>query len=294
MQAMLLAAGFGTRLRPYTLIKPKPLFPVLNVPLLHILLDMLVRAGCDRVVVNCHHLADQIEASVAGRPEVLLQYEPEILGTGGSLRKALPLFADEPVLVMNGDIYHDVDVCSLMDAHLHADALVTMAMHDYTRFNSVRVCENQVVGFSGDSSDPDEELLAFTGIHVLDKEVITRIPEQGFYHIIDLYRALAAAGWIGSMRVDTCFWRDIGTPADYLDLHSELLTAADGAQSWCISDQADVAADAVLRDWGAIAPGARVGGSADLSGCVIWENAVVEPGSQWSDRIICQEKAIDF
>ncbi len=288
MQAMLLAAGFGTRLRPYTLIKPKPLFPVLNVPLLHILLDMLVRAGCERIVVNCHHLADQIEASVAGRPEVLLQYEPEILGTGGSLRKALPLFTDEPVLVMNGDIYHDIDVCSLMDAHLSADVKVTMAMHDYPRFNSVHVCDDQVVGFTGDSPGSGEELLAFTGIHVLDKEVIGRIPETGFYHIIELYQELAAAGRVGSMRFDNSFWRDIGTPADYLDLHRELLTVADGAQSWCTSDQADVAADAVLRNWGAIGPGARIGDSTGLSRCVVWENAVVKPGSQYADRIICQ------
>ncbi len=288
MQAMLLAAGFGTRLRPYTLIKPKPLFPVLNVPLLHILLDMLVRAGCERIVVNCHHLADQIKTSVADRPEVLLQYEPEILGTGGSLRKALPLFTDEPVLVMNGDIYHDIDVCNLMDAHLHSDSLVTMAMHACERFNSVRVRGGQVLGFLPDSPDPDDEMLAFTGIHVLDCEVIKQIPKSGFYHIIDLYRALAAAGWIRSRRVDGSFWRDIGTPVDYLDLHRELLTVADAARPWCISELADVAADVVLNDWGAIGPGARIGGRAGLTRCIVWEDTVVEPGRQCADRIICR------
>lgn len=294
MQAMLLAAGFGTRLHPYTLIKPKPLFPVLNVPLLHILLDMLVQAGCTRIVVNCHHLADQIKASVAGRPEVLLQYEPEILGTGGSLRKALPLFVDEPVLVMNGDIYHDIDVCSLMDAHQNSDGLVTMAMHDFSRFNSVRVHREQVLGFAPDQPGPEEELLAFTGMHVLDRAVITRIPEYGFFHIIDLYRELAAEGRILSKRVDGSFWRDIGTPEDYLDLHRELLTGTDAAQPWCISDQADVAADAELGDWGAVGPGAVIGSKAALARCVVWAEVEVEPGRQYADRIICPEKAVDF
>lgn len=284
----MLAAGFGTRLRPYTLIKPKPLFPVLNVPLLHILLDMLVRAGCERIVVNCHHLADQIEASVAGRPEVLLQYEPEILGTGGSLRKALPLFADEPILVMNGDIYHNIDVCSLVDAHRNSAAQVTMAMHDYARFNSVRVCEDQVLGFSENSHHSAEEILAFTGIHVLDRGVIEQIPESGFFHIIDLYREVAAAGRVGSMRVDTSFWRDIGTPADYLDLHRELLTAADGRESWCISDQADVAKDAVFSDWGAVGSGVRIGGRVGLCRCVVWDNTDIAPGRQCADMIVCK------
>ena len=293
MQAMILAAGLGTRLRPYTLIRPKPLFPVLNVPLLHILLDMLVQAGCDRVVVNCHHLAVQIEAAIADRPEVILQHEPEILGTGGSLRKALPLFFDEPVLVMNGDIYHDVDVRSLMDQHVAGDFSVTMAMHDYDRFNSVCVRNNQVHGFFRNRGD----MLAFTGIHVLDREVIEQIPDCGFYHIIDLYEQLAKVGQIGSVRVDKSFWRDIGTPEDYLDLHRELLCSRkdnrygckDKAGAWCISKQATVADDVVFREWGAVGPGVKIGSSSQLTRCVVWENVKIASNQKLTDMIVCQD-----
>ncbi len=292
MQAMILAAGLGTRLRPYTLIRPKPLFPVLNVPLLHLLLDMLVQAGCDRVVVNCHHLAEQIEKAVAGRSEVILQHEPEILGTGGSLRKALPLFTDEPVLVMNGDIYHDVDVRSLMDRHVAGGFSVTMAMHDYDRFNSVCVRGNQVHGFSTNKGS----LLAFTGIHVLDREVIEQIPDCGYFHIIDLYEQLAKAGRVSSIRVDDCFWRDIGTPKDYLDLHRELLCSRkvdriackDKAGSWCISEQATLADDVVFREWGAVGPGVKIGGGSQLTRCVVWDNVDIASGQQLTDIIVYQ------
>ena len=290
---MLLAAGFGTRLRPYTFIRPKPLFPILNVPLLHILLDKLLQAGCDQVVVNCHHLAEQIKAAVVDRPEVILQHEPEILGTGGSLRKALPMFADEPVLVMNGDIYHDVDVRSLMDEHVSGDFPVSMAMHDYYRFNSVCVRSNQVHGFFRNRGG----LLAFTGIHVLDREVIEQIPDCGFYHIIDLYEQLAKDGQIGSVRVDDCFWRDIGTPKDYLDLHRELLSSRkvdrsgckDKAGSWCVSEQAKVADDIVLRDWGAVGAGVKIGSSSQLTRCVVWENIKIASRQQLTDMIVCQD-----
>ena len=293
MQAMILAAGFGTRLRPYTLIRPKPLFPVLNVPLLHILLDMLAQAGCDRVVVNCHHLAEQIKAAVVDRPEVILQHEPEILGTGGSLRKALPLFTDESVLVMNGDIYHDVDVRSLMDQHVAGDFPVTMAMHDYDRFNSVCVRGDQVHGFSTTTGS----LLAFTGIHVLDRAVIEQIPDCGFFHIIDLYEQLVKVGQVRSLRVDDCFWRDIGTPKDYLDLHRELLCSRkvdrsackDKAGSWCISKQATVADDVVFREWGAVGPGVKIGGGSQLTRCVVWENVNIASGQQVTDMIVCQD-----
>ena len=294
---MLLAAGFGTRLRPYTLIRPKPLFPVLNVPLLHILLDMLKQADCERVVINCHHLAEQIEAAVADRPEVILQYEPEILGTGGSLRKALPLFTDGPVLVMNGDIYHDVDVRWLMARHVAAGFPVTMAMHDYDRFNTVGVRGDQVRNFSTGSSELTGDLLAFTGIHVLDTDVIEQIPDGRFFHIIDLYKQLSAAGQVGSVRVDGCFWRDIGTPADYLDLHRQLLcdwkgerTVCNGEpQSWCISEQATVADDVVFRKWGTIGPRAVIGRGAQLSRCVVWDNVNIASGQQLTDSIVCQD-----
>ena len=76
---MLLAAGFGTRLKPYTDIRPKPLFPVLNRPLLLWHLERLRQAGFARVLVNAHHLAEQIEQAVVGLPGVQLQVEPEIL-----------------------------------------------------------------------------------------------------------------------------------------------------------------------------------------------------------------------
>lgn len=293
MQAMLLAAGLGTRLRPYTLHRPKPLFPVLNEPLLIRLLDMLVQAGCERVVVNCHHLADQVEAAVDGRAEVIVQHEQEILGTGGCLRKALPLFSDGPVLVMNGDIFHDVDLGQLMTRHVTAGLPVSMAMHEYKRFNSVSVRTDKVLGFSSVSTLAEQEgLLAFTGIHVVHTDIIRQIPKGRFFHIIDLYAELAAAGQVASLRVDGCFWRDIGTPEDYLELHRELLcdrTNAKKTQSWRISAQATVADSVVLRDWGVIGAGVVIGENVELTRCVVWDGVVIPPGQRLKDRIVCCE-----
>lgn len=285
MQAMILAAGFGTRLRPYTLICPKPLFPICNVPLLHILLDKLAAAGCGRVVVNSHHLADQIAAAVADRPEVILQHELEVLGTGGGLRKALPHFSEGPVLVMNGDIYHDVDLNALLAAHAAGGCAVTMALHDFPRFNTVRVRGNKILGFG--NAAIHEELLAFTGIHVVELDVIAQIPALGFFHIIDLYEMLAQAGQIGCVRVDGCFWQDIGTPQDYLDLHRRLL--ADKKPAWAISNQAHIGAGAVLEDWGAVGAGALIGTDVKLSRCIVWEKSSISSGAQLTDQIVCPE-----
>ena len=89
MQAMILAAGFGTRLLPYTRYLPKPLFPVLNTPLLSAVVRRLKNFGFSRIVVNCHHLGEKIIAALEDIDGVTIQFEEMILGTGGGLRRAL-------------------------------------------------------------------------------------------------------------------------------------------------------------------------------------------------------------
>lgn len=301
MQAMLLAAGFGTRLRPYTLIRPKPLFPVCTRPLIHILLDMLREAGCRRTVVNCHHLADQVRAALQGMDDVLLQYESEILGTGGSLRRALDRLDDRPVLVMNGDIFHTIDLAAVYRYHRLSGNRVTLVLHDYPRFNRVRVRGDRVVGFGENPGASDVRMLAFTGIHVLESEVIQRIPGSGFFHIIDLYQELAVAGeGIGCLGVDGCYWRDIGTPEDYLQLHRELLRESAAPQveglagdlcpriadGWCLGSEVRLGPGVRLEKWGCLGDQVRVGTGARLSGCVVWDGARIEPGAAFQNLII--------
>lgn len=294
MQAMILAAGLGTRLRPYTLVRPKPLFPVLNRPLLHILLDMLRGAGCAHIVVNGHHLRRLVRDALRDFPAVAFQDEPEILGTGGGLRQALPGFSAEPVLVMNGDIFHTVDLAALYRHHIRAGNLVTMALHDYPRFRSVAVAGDRIVSFRPAEKVPDNDLLAFTGIHVVEPEVIRMIPAGRFHHIIDLYEDLAQSGKpVGFVRVDHSFWRDIGTPEDYLRLHEELLTGSAGIEPgihfprgrWLIDRRAQVAGDASLSGWGCIGR-AEIGRGVSLHNCVVWDGAAVADGSRIQDSII--------
>ncbi len=287
MQAILLAAGFGTRLQPYTLLRPKPLFPVLNQMLLEVLLAQLAPLQCAQVVVNAHHLADQVARVVEPYPGVVLQPEPSILGTGGSLRLARRQLDDEPVLVMNGDLYHRIDLLALYRHHQQSNNGVTMAMHDCSRFNSVRVQDDRVLEFSCTGAD----CLAFTGIHVVEPWVIERIPQEGFFHVIDLYQELAKEHRIGAFRVDGSFWRDIGTPQDYLQLHEELLT--DPAPSWCVHSEAMVGSGVVLAQWGAIGKGARIGAGSSLQRCVVWPDAEIAAGSRFVDRIITGNPEID-
>ncbi len=293
MQSMILAAGFGTRLQPYTHILPKPLFPVINRPLLLILLKMLQQNGCSNAVVNCHHLAGQIQGLLEGMAGVVTQYEPEILGTGGSLRQSLHRFSDRPILVMNGDLYHQVDINALYQYHLLSGNKVTMAVHDYPRFNNLMVQQDRVVSFGVGEKQADR-CLAFTGIQVVNPEIIEMIPAGVFFHIIDLYKKLAIRKEIGVFRVDGSYWRDIGTPQDYLRLHQDLITdpACDfqvdeiGDGLLCVAKSAQLGKGVKVDDWACIGEGAVIGEGVRMIRSVVWNNAVVPAGSVCEDCII--------
>ena len=294
MQAMILAAGFGTRLLPYTLIRPKPLFPILNHPLLLLTIQRLQQAGCDHIVVNCHYLREQIVHALQGISGVVVQEESSVLGTGGGLRLALDQFRDEPLLVTNGDIYHTIDYQRLYQDHKTMGAPVTLAMHDCPRFNTVAVQEDQVCSFDDRSKG---ELLAFTGLYVLEPEVLTGIPAQGEYSIIDLYRQLLEQGQpIAVTRVDDCFWTDMGTVEDYLALHAGLLTGKiplwpelgmSAMSPFLLAHKAKGGSDLVLRDWVCVGD-ALIGNNAHLQRSVVWDGSRIEEGRRIVDQLVAQ------
>ena len=108
---MILAAGLGTRLRPYTHTIPKALFPVAGKPLLEIAIDNLIAAGCEALVINTHHLHERIEDFIAQRSDgikIQTSYEPTILGTGGAIQNVADFWDNQPFMVINADIVADV------------------------------------------------------------------------------------------------------------------------------------------------------------------------------------------
>jgi aminoglycoside/choline kinase family phosphotransferase/dTDP-glucose pyrophosphorylase len=224
MKALVLAAGLGTRLRPHTHALPKPLFPIGGAPLLARHLATLARAGFTQVAVNTHHLHAQIETYLAGRDwgiGVHLSHEPEILGTGGAMKRLSDFWGADPFLVINADVVCDLDLGALYRAHLHEGWLATLVMHDHPDFNTVAVDgEGRIVMMPPRSlSDPPpgSRLMAFTGIHVIDPKVLEVIPEGRPYSIIDAYQQLLddRGARLKAHLPTGLYWRDIGTAEQY-------------------------------------------------------------------------------
>lgn len=289
MQAMILAAGFGTRLLPYTKLRPKPLFPLLNEPLLLLTIKRLQNAGFDHIIVNCHYLKEQIVEALRGLRGVVVQEEETILGTGGGLRMALATMRDEPLLITNGDIYHSIDYLELYRNHEDGDTTVTMAMHDYPRFNNVGVEEGLVSSFGVEGN---EGCLAFTGLHVLDPAVLEEIPQTGKSCIIDRYRQLLEDGErIQAKDVSGCSWTDMGTVEDYLALHGQLLTGEISLWSeFSTSFDGTVLCQErtekqIFEDWSCVG-NVLLPEEIHLTRCVVWDNARLETGKTYSDRLL--------
>lgn len=222
MKAMILAAGHGTRLRPYTNHTPKPLFSIAGRPLLDEIIRRLEQAGCQAVIINTHHLHRQIEAFVAGQHyglEIYTRHEPQILGTGGAIKNVADFWDEQPFMVINADIVADIDLAAIYAGHCRHHPAATLVVCDDPAFNSVTVEQDRwVTGFS--APPPGERAtgrrLTFTGVQVLEPLVLEYIPPATPYSSIDAFKKILADGRrIGAMIVPKDRWQDIGTPASY-------------------------------------------------------------------------------
>lgn len=281
LRALVLTAGFGTRLRPLTWRTPKPLLPVCGRPLVAHTLESLVEAGCDAAVLNLHHLPDALpqalgqDFAMADGLSLPLRYSREepILGTLGALVPPRDFLAEaEAVALVNGDSLCRWPVASLLRRHLRSGADVTLLLTD--REPEAALGGGIAVDGAGRvvqmRDHPARTAVGrvrrrvFAGLHLLRPELLARVPE-GPGDIIDgLYQPLLAEG--GDLRavVTRRSWHDVGTPERYLR----------------------AALDRAARPWrglgrpGYVAPSATVAGSARLRWVVLDDGVVVEGGAR--------------
>ena len=247
MIALVLAAGHGTRLRPYSAHTPKPLFTLNRQPLLDIMMRRLTTAGARTVIVNTHHHHRQIEAFLQQQSydaSVITRHEPVILGTGGAIRNTADIWRGQPLLVVNSDIYTDLDFRAFYHFYNACNRSVSLALCDDSAFNTVVVdSTDHVTGFtnlSGSQADPAGRRLTFTGVQLIDDRILAFIPAEGFANSIDAYQAMIADGQrIAAYVPDRLQWSDLGTPRRYLAAARDLMAGQALAQMGAAKNAAD-------------------------------------------------------
>jgi aminoglycoside/choline kinase family phosphotransferase/CTP:phosphocholine cytidylyltransferase-like protein len=223
MKALILAAGLGTRLLPYTEHTPKPLFPLGDSTLLDIIIRRLEASGCESVIINTHHLHNRITDYIDSRKysiPVTTRHEPVILGTAGAIKNAGDFWDGKPFIVINSDILTDIDLKEVYSLHIRHGHPATLVLTDYPEFNNVMVDDdNFITGFDNNTAYQPGlkgKRLTFTGIQVLSPEILDFIPPNQFSHSIDIYRQMLASGKkIYSYIPMKHSWNDLGTPARY-------------------------------------------------------------------------------
>jgi len=310
--AFVLAAGLGTRLRPLTEHRPKALVPVCGVPMLAYSLALAARHGLRDVVVNAHHLAEQVVAWAGEREGVRVTVAveaPEILGTGGGLKAVADAMA-ERFVVLNADVLTDIDCDALLAAVPAGGAALALRVRgpgeDYGTVAAdaggvvVRVRRYEAVPEGAVDTSTH-----FTGVYAMDRAALGPVP-PGFQDVVDAaFAPLVPARRIAAVRHGG-LWLDVGDPAAYLATNLAVLSGAVRPPldplpraGWArrggyaqgdrrLVAQARIEGDAWIGPGAVLAPGSRVTRSiigdgvwlptgADLVDCVVWDGATVEP-----------------
>ena len=225
MEAMIFAAGLGTRLRPLTNDRPKALVEVCGKTLLQHCIEMLIGNGATRIVINVHHFAEMMKEYIANlKYNVDIQISDEsqlLLDTGGGLKKAVELFSGrEPVVIANVDILTNIDLRRMMQQHIDSKADATLAIRNR---NSSRVLlfdnSQQLKGWqntkTGEAIYVAEKdgltPFAFSGIHIISPSLFDKFPADEVFPIIPHYLKLAENHKIIGYRHDSDYWFDAGS-----------------------------------------------------------------------------------
>lgn len=294
VDAVVLVGGKGTRLRPLTLSAPKPMLPTAGLPFLTHLLSRIAAAGIEHVILGTSYKPAVFEAEFGDGSALGLQieYVPEEhpLGTGGGIANVAGKLRNDTAMVFNGDVLSGADLAQLLDFHRSNRADVTLQLvrvGDPRAFGCVPTDEeDRVVAFLEKTEDPPTDQIN-AGCYVFERNVIDRIPQGREVSVErEVFPALLADGDCKIYGyVDASYWRDMGTPEDFVRGSADLvrgiapspaLRGHRGEQ--LVHDGAAVSPGALLIGGTVVGRGAEIGPGTRLDGAVIFDGVRVEAG----------------
>ncbi len=306
MQAVILAGGKGTRLRPFTWTQPKPLLPLLDIPFLVWMIQRCRMAELTDVIISVGYLGSDIEQFLGDGAEhgVKIRYihEDSPLDTAGALAKGRDYFTGEPLVVFNADILTDLDLSDIMRQHQESGASATLTLtrvDDITAYGLVEIDEARTILSFREKPTPEEASTISTdtinaGTYVLDPAIFAAYPaEEPLSFERRVFLDVLAAGQLMKGYIHRGYWRDLGTPGSYYYGQLDILTRKmgdfvlpdveeRGLGIW-IHQDAEVSPQAKLEAPCYVGALSKIGSAASLpAGTVVnrqcWINRRLEPG----------------
>jgi mannose-1-phosphate guanylyltransferase len=298
MQALILAGGEGTRLRPLTYTVPKPVLPLAGRPHIAYVIDWLARHGVDDVIVSCGHLAEGMRSTLAGLEtgvQIRFAEEPDARGTAGAIRFAEDMLADR-FLVLNGDILCDLDLTAQIEQHDSTGAQATIALYpveDPTGYGLIHRHEDGEITEFLEKPEPEaidcDEINA--GAYLLERSVLDEIPPDRAVSIErEVFPRLIGKGLYG-IRLEG-YWIDIGTPDRYLEANWDILEArvetvlGNLDEPKMVGVGCEVSPTAELRTPCVVGSNSRIGDGAVIERSVLLDGCVVEDDAVVSNSIL--------
>ncbi|MCX2711142.1 NDP-sugar synthase [Mycolicibacterium sp. J2] len=301
VDAVILVGGQGTRLRPLTLSAPKPMLPTAGLPFLTHMLSRIAAAGIEHVVLGTSYKAEVFEAEFGDGSKLGLHIEyvveEQALGTGGGIANVASKLRHDTVLVFNGDVLSGADLGALLACHEEHQADVTLHLvrvSDPRAFGCVPTdADGRVTAFLEKTEDPPTDQIN-AGCYVFRRELIDELPKGRALSVErEVFPALLAQGRKVCGYVDNSYWRDMGTPDDFVRGSADLVRgiapspALNGqAGERLVHDGAAVAPGALLIGGTVVGRGAEIGAGARLDGAVIFDGVRVAAGAVIERSII--------
>ncbi|MEP6900289.1 MAG: NDP-sugar synthase [Actinomycetota bacterium] len=301
MQALILAGGKGTRLRPLTVYTPKPIVPFLNRPFLLYQIEILQRAGIEAITLSLSYQPDKIEQILGDGSDYGVNFrfitEPSPMGTGGAYKFAASDIR-ETTIVLNGDILTDLNISKAIEFHRAKKAVATIVLAPVENPSAYGLVETDTDGkvLRFREKPKAEELTELTintinaGIYILEPEVLDLIPE-GVNHSFEynvfpdlLNNNKSFYAYILSEN----YWRDIGNPASYLQGHHDFLSGKikdfkfEKSGKSDISHTAIVDKNSIIEEDCIIKPNAKIFNSVIGKGVLVEEKSIIENSVIWS------------
>ena len=312
MKAVILAGGMGIRMRPLTYTKVKPMMYFLNKPVIEHIVAKLARQGFKEIIVTTNYMPEVIEEYFGDGSKWGVEFktimENEPLGTAGSVKNALD-HLDETFVVIQGDNISEIDIAKLYEDHKKMGGLLTISLievKDVSLFGIAEMKGDEVVSYK-EKPEPEEVFsnLANDGIYVIEPEVLDMIPLSFYDFSKNLFPKMLKEGKKIRGSVTREFWRDVGTPKDYMEATQYLLkgknlmdegAVVDGKVSSSVlgkdSNVAGEARSSVLFDNVKVEEGALVEDSLIGSRTTIGKGAHIEPNCVIGDNVVIEENAV--
>jgi mannose-1-phosphate guanylyltransferase len=300
-QAFVLGAGLGKRLRPLTENLPKPLVPIFHKPLITFALDHLIDIGIREIFINTHRLPGAFakafpENSYAGTPLNFI-HEPVLLETGGGIKNIEAQLSREPFITYSGDVLTDVRLQPLIDEHFNQGNDVTLALRKTGLGSAIAFREDRVVDISNRYGIPGE--YDFANIAVWGPSVFARIPpKQNISFIPVLGDWIAQGGKIGGVVLEQGKWFNLGSRAEYFEVHRVISKGWRPAQvkgsDWCapIHPSAMVDPSAQIRGSSVVGRDCHVDAGVLLEDTILWPGAQIASKSELIGCIVRAQKTV--